>query len=76
MLKGQADWVDEELTAHIGIVEVDAPVASSAGGNEAVPWLNTDRTAGNTYTLGWPKRDSKTISTYYFEKKDVGIQGL
>ncbi len=37
--------------AHIGIVEVDAPVASCAGGNEAVPRLNADRTAGSTDTL-------------------------
>lgn len=43
---------EDGRAAHVGVVEVDAPVASCAGGDEAVPRFNTDRTAGSADTLG------------------------
>lgn len=39
------------VAAHVGVVEVDAPVAPRTGGNEAVPRFDTDGTAGSTDTL-------------------------
>lgn len=43
---------EEGQTAYVGVVEVDAPIASRASGDESVPTFNTDRTAGSTDTLG------------------------
>lgn len=43
---------EEGQTIYVGVVEVDAPVASRTSGDESVPRLNTDRTAGSADTLG------------------------
>lgn len=43
---------EEGQTAYVGVVEVDAPIASRASGDESVPTFDTDRTAGSTGTLG------------------------
>lgn len=52
---------EEGRTAYVGVVEVDAPVASRASGDEPVPRFNTDRTAGSTDTLGYPREDGQTL---------------
>lgn len=52
---------EEGQTAYVGVVKVDAPVASRASGDESVPRFNTDGTAGSTDTLGQPREDGQTL---------------
>lgn len=52
---------DGGRAAHVGVVEVDAPVAPSAGGDEAVPRFDAGRAAGRTGTL-LPKRRRTTLA--------------
>lgn len=62
-----ADGEEGGRAAHVGVVEVDAPVASRTSGDEAVPGFNTDRTAASTDTL-LTERTEEKVSTWCFTK--------